>query len=181
MKNFLCSHISGISLLRSVVSAKTSIFAIDADVRSPSFGFFIPSDTKESRRVALLRSPLVAHIVRVANISQIRKSIVRLISVNVVNFFRGPFSMNIKPCESMDCICSTLNHGKDVSLPMKRTDNSAFMFWPRPDATPGENAGLWIVADKVKKFLMGDKRSGHDDSPLFIFDHFSVGVDKCQT
>lgn len=97
----------------------------------------------------------ICSILTIRSFSEIFNSIIRPISVNVINLINRPFSVYIKPCESMRCIVLSVNFNVNITSMVKVSCRSTNLdFWAR--TCPRKDARDGIVAEGGEKIFVGN-------------------------
>jgi hypothetical protein len=131
--------------------AKANCFFPDRYVRSPLVSELVPTHADVSRFVVRLHSAVL--LVFVVNaLAKVAKSVIGLVTVDVVDLARGPLAVHVKPSQSVrqespsehlysvrSCRKGYLNS----SLADKRLDPVPF---------PAENAGFRVVVEGFPQF-----------------------------
>lgn len=129
-------------------NAKMNPLAIDANLGNKIFS--VPMYAKKTRFVSNLLMALILPILSIRNLAQIAYTIVRAISIDMIEIHRRPFSMNVQPNNSV------------IHMIFAEYPNSSIAIWPQeanwlayPPTRLGtiyssEYASFWFV---VKKFF----------------------------
>jgi hypothetical protein len=105
---FCCDGIRyGCCCLRSKLSKK-SWFSILSYSSMPSLRSFVPTHSLDSARI-IRKATYIAHILLVRRFPQIRKSIIKRLTIFMIDLFLWPFSSNVKPCQFSCRIFSSIN------------------------------------------------------------------------
>lgn len=101
MQSALCLKVCGMGLLWRFESPGIDSLSGRFNFGTPFFGFFIPADTKKSTLVVGLCFPAVLLVYAIRHVSQVAKSVVGAVAVDVVDLTSRPFAGYIKPSEPM--------------------------------------------------------------------------------
>lgn len=102
------------------------------------------------RKLTVFMNRLTNYILPVFNVSEIRKSIIRTITINMINFILWPFASNIKPSNPMSkkilIVYRQFYIPDIVFAPSKRTNfNWSFAF---SVIFPSEQTSFWFISKK---------------------------------
>jgi len=149
-----------ISLMRFFWSGKqpqTNRFVVDFDFCQPLV-IFLANACKTTFVIPALA---ILRILRISGFSQIDNSIVFPVAVNVVQLMRGPFSLNVQPCQTVRGVKYIVKSDRNVSMFHAAT---RCVSWPAPPTrhVPTKNSNIWVVRHKRFKAILGDVFAVHD-------------------
>lgn len=123
-------QVGGVSIFRALESAKTPALSVNGKLGNPALPFFAPTNAHEAGSARLPWASLVLHVVPLRHITQVLDSVIRWVSVHVVNVAGRPDAMNIKPCQPVRGVSLSANHDVPVTSPMNGAGNVAnFHSW----------------------------------------------------
>lgn len=142
-----------------VKGAKPVPIAIYIDDRCPST-VSAAIDAKTAAFAILVGIPSILHIDSTIDISQVCKSIVGSIAVDVVDFFVWPTSGHIKPSKTMSRVTNVIDLNGDVA---KKCEGAGIPIGQTSTRnTPTKYAGRWIVPKEFAQSLRCKIRLSHD-------------------
>ena len=158
MQSFSSFAISRVGLFFGVEAPQISYHFFMRNRRLPtSVGFVHPRKPTDAFQSMLICSFAICPILAVRRLSKIFKSVIRFISVNMINLVNGHFASHIKPRQTMAGICLRINF--NVNVPFIFLQISSFLpnlyFWPRH--RPVKKPCGWIVGEDGCKVLMVHK------------------------
>ena len=159
MKSSLCLQISGMSKLRRVKQSKIGVFATRmTDPCLPAF----PAAThaKQSAFVVNASNSMILLIDACRYDSQVRKSIVSSLPVDVVYLSDRPFAVDVQPSKAMVQIASTVNLCLQVPVAV-RTSSHRPSTCSTSGSKPSENASLRIVGKQLAQAVLCDHVAPH--------------------
>ena len=147
MKSAFCIQINSMSIFSRVKCAEMGFFAFNGDL-SKIFPTQFSNSKNASALVAYHCFFQVLKICLGVYVSQIFYSIVRFLTINVVNAFRRKLTCEIKPCKSMGIIFFPVYAQNNISSIVFASSNgtsraSACSFFP------GKYTSLRIVGKKL--------------------------------
>lgn len=161
VKSALFCHVGSVSFFGSCVATDVAIHPVEFYGRLKPVS--VTSNAKVATRVSRLRAALVLHIHGCRNIAQVVKSVVRLITVNVVNVSGRPSPSHEKPRETMRAEKTVIE--ADSNIPMHAFGPSNIA-GTRPEALPRyqarENTCLRVVMQKFAQTLRSKIGLSHD-------------------
>ena len=167
VKSALFSHIGGVGFFGGSVAPNVSVDAVEFDGCLKSVS--VASNTKVAARVSWLRAALILHIHGCRNIAQVVESIVRSITVDVVNVSGRPAAAHEKPRKTVRSVQAPIDADANVSMRVFGPSNIADL---RPKPLSGyqarENARFWIVMKKLAQTLRGKIVPSHDALLMLI-------------
>lgn len=126
-----------------------------------------PLDAKNPGFIMLVGASLVVEIFTHRRFAQVAYAVVSWVSVNVVDKFLWPFTINVEPCKSVRFIPSVPN---GYMLPTFAAGGAGNIpgFCASARHTPHKYPGIWIIREKLSKVLSGQfffyNTRSHDDS-----------------
>lgn len=93
--------------------------------------------------------------------TQIRQPVVTRLAVNMIDFARWPFAMNIKPCQPMRFIILIIDLNTAIAVHVFRICD--FPAWSAGSGnTPAENASLRVIMKKVMQAFLSKISDSYD-------------------
>lgn len=159
MKSSLCFQVSGMSKLRRVKQPKIGVFA--TRMTDPSLPAFpAAAHAKQSAFVVHASNPMILLIDTCRHDSQVRKSIVSSLPVDVVDLSDRPFAVDVQPSKAMIQIASAVNLRLQVPIAISASGNSS-----SPCGSSGEkplkDTSIWIVGKQLAQALLSDHVAPH--------------------
>ncbi len=159
MMQSFCAKICGVRFLWSSVIAKPFGFFVDRNICAP---FVLkPNDAHKTRFISFVGA---AHVFRIAgfiNHAKVKKSVVRLNAVDVVNQPHRPTTVHVQPNQPMSFVnFFSQTYGYIASL-VCVTRNIANLNALGSTLSPSKMARGGVVCQKITKFICG-----HAGSPL---------------
>ena len=103
----------------------------------------------------------VLRVLRVSGFSQIADAIVRSVAVNVIQLMRGPFTINVQPCQPMRGVKNVIEPDCNVAM-----SHSASGYIARsassPRHVPAKNSRVWVVGHKRFETVLRNSFAVHD-------------------
>jgi hypothetical protein len=161
----LCFAVGGMGKFCRWEFSKIGLFAVYSDGRNPTVLSFAPRYPDESRCVGLLGfARKVLHILRLACLSQIVKSVVAWIAVNVVYVLFRPTPVKVKPHQTMGVALMLGNRNLDPAVSGYGSGNIAnFFLASMPNGLdPNKDAGVGVVAQVFAQKFWGNIGFSHD-------------------
>ena len=112
-----------------------------------------------------------SHILQIAkssNLTQIRKRIIQLVSINMVNMVFRCATSYIKPRQSMRQSFDVMNSNRQISCALDRTRSFSNKIRSIVVFTPSKNAGLRVVIQRFTQMLNGNFKFGSHDIQFTI-------------
>ena len=155
MQNFCFICIGLMSFFWSSVTTKIYNFFVVRYLRLPRFIFkpFFVNYAFKSTCVIFIYFRICS-ILAWRSFSQIAKSIICLVTIDVVNILKGPFLGNIKPSKSMRLISNSINSNANifVTFPSSKFSCSPFL----SGYFPCEFSSFFIIMKKGSESFMRD-------------------------
>ena len=150
---------SGITICRmgfffGMETSKVNNFFVMFDACLPAaVTFFHPRKAANSFKAMFVRSLAVCSVLPICSFSQIFKSVVCAVAVDMVNLFKRHRACYVKPNKSMGSIVLPIDFKVNISTMMKAPSfTSNANFWSR--AIPIQEPCGRIIAKKFGKFIM---------------------------
>lgn len=143
-----------------VKTTKINNFFVMGNLSNPTFvGFFHPEKAAYAFQSMFIIAFAICPILAMRCFAQIVKSIVRSISIDVINLIFGHFSGHIKPSKAMGRIRFAIYFNVNVSLVfLKISSLIAYLhFWA--GGCPPKNACFRIIRKRGKKVRMFHKQT----------------------
>lgn len=152
MQHTLRSQVCGMGLLRRVVASKAFPFSIDLDSCCPLLLALMPTHPNESRfAIAAWGAPILT-ICRPRYVAQIGYTIIRRLSINVINYLRRPCAVNVKPCETVGSIYPPFEPDYSVAFLINGPDSSSLRLRSRNQLVPRKDPSLRVIVNLGKQF-----------------------------
>lgn len=159
MKSSLCFQVSGMSKLRRVKQSKIGVFATrPTDPCLPAFS--AAAHAKQSAFVVHASNPLILLIDACRYDSQVCKSIVSSLPVDVVDLSDRPFSVDVQPSKAMVQIASAVNLRLQVPIAIGASGNSSSSCSSSGE-NPLKNTSIGIVGKKPAQAILIDHVAPH--------------------
>jgi hypothetical protein len=156
--------INGVGFLGSVISPEFMADTGNEDSAPPTAGVSTPSGSlKSAPRIYV--SARISEILRSSSGSQIFKSIIRLVTIFVVNIFRGPRAGHEKPCQTMAPIFASIYPYAQIAVTTFRACLIAHFCPSSAEFFPYKNSGFRII---TQKFRNPFKCWSRHDLPAFL-------------
>lgn len=149
-----CNFVRLMSILWRRERAEPLVAPTYADMGIPSSNTLVPRHAFEPRRVCR-RPSRVARVLRKSGEANVGKSIVRFLSILVVYQAWRHFSGNVKPCQPVRRILTTINHNIGVPSAAQCSCNLPLQFKAAVHS-PTELASIWIVMKQLAQARGGD-------------------------
>ena len=148
--------------LRRVKQAQTFSYAVRAYTRLKTVLSF--SYAEPTRTVAFVRGNLVLDIFSGRNVAQVFQPIIVWVSVNVVNIIFRPFTIYVKPNQSVRPIALTINADHAVSKVIYGSSDAANHYAAISFDAPAQHARSRIANKQFFKTFIGK----HIVTPLVL-------------
>lgn len=159
MKSSFCFQVSGMSKFRRVKQPKIGVFATRmADPCLPSFT--AAAHTKQSAFVVYASNPMILLIDACRHDSQVRKSIVSSLPVDMVYLSSRPFAVDVQPRKAMIQIASAVNLRLQVPIAISASGNSSSPCSPSGEK-PLKNTRIGIVGKQLAQAVLCDHVAPH--------------------
>ena len=122
-----------------------------------------------------LREGLILVVQRVRNGAQVAYSVVRLAPVDVVNFTRRPFAINVQPRQTVRKEARPINADVDVSIRCVESPGDRSSCSPAPSSFVGEVSRIGVVVKNFAQTLRGKIGLSHD-APIMLIGQRPVSV-----
>lgn len=134
----------------------------------PRFGSWMIIMKVNSSDTTLAPRPPVCGILPISRFSEINKSVIRSILINVVNLFLWPLSGHAKPRKAVFIKFFSKHTNGTVSI-----DHAVASSVPSnsPGATvlfPSKKPSVWVVINKFKNFIFGEHQCRLASQMLFV-------------
>ena len=152
MHTLRCITIGRMGFFLGVKTSKVMNFFVVRDLRLPaSVSVFHPRKAANTFEPMTIASLAVRSILPMSSFTQISKTIVTLISVDVVNLVRRHFSCHVQPCKPVCSVALAHNLNMDISTTMNIACGTTDLnFWAR--YIPNKLASFWIVLKNAREF-----------------------------
>ena len=145
------SQIGGVRLLLRFVQSNMDSLFTNRNLCAPLGGRFIPRYANQFRTTVDVPMLAVTLVSGLSHIAQILNTVIKPVSVYVVNLLSRPNSMNVKPCQPVGSIQSVVDANVSVSLGIDASSNVP-NFYVSTGFRPSENTGNRIVIKKRSEF-----------------------------
>jgi len=112
--------------------------------------------------------PSILHILSLRYISQIAKSVVAMVPVDVVDVFRRPLSIGVEPHKAMGKVQLPVNMNFDVPATISAACNVSNFCISRSAFQTDEMSGIWFVLKQFAQALCDKIGLSHDTVPSLI-------------
>ena len=143
-----------------VVCAKTAHISVNQDLCLKPFTVAV-SAHHPCELVAALRLAHVLHVYAARNIAQIFNSVVRRISIKVINVILGPHAMHVKKREPVSFVSMAVETDIQIAKWADVSCNSADLNAVAGADKPRKTAGLWVVEQCRTHAFSGKIKSAH--------------------
>ena len=151
-----CITICQMSFFHGVKTSKVDGFFVVGNRSLPTFiGVFHPRKTAHTFNPVLVGASAIRPILTMGGFAKVFKSVVRFVSVDVINLFGWLITSGIKPCQSMSRISLAINLNVNIPVIFLQIPgllaNSNFWPWCRPM----KKTRCWIIGEdgcKVRMF-----------------------------
>lgn len=175
MKNTFRNQIGLMRFLwRSVV---TKPFGLTVNGHTCPPFVLIPDDTHKTGFVPFVWFANVLGISFRAYITQVLKSVIRFVAVNVINQSNRPTIVKIEPRKPMCFIDTTPNANCSVSFFVNYTRSIASFNSAAGTYGPRKCASFRVVLKYLLQFFCGNIRLAHTSSPMLSF-NVNTGITK---
>lgn len=151
---------------RRVKSAYAYSLPISHDLRSPFS--LVSANPQKANFIGFSSRPYVLQIAKSSDLSQITKTIVFFIAVNMVNMVRRHFANYIKPRQSVRQSFNIVDSNTNVTRAMDRAGNFADKIRTPAMFAPSKNAGLRIIIQRLAQMFNGKVRFNCHDVEFTI-------------
>ena len=141
---------------RRIKTAYAYTFAINHNLRSPFT--LMSANAQQANFVGFGCGSNILQIAKPSNLSQIAKTIVCFIAVNVVYMINRHFASYIKPRQSMRQSFNIVNGNTDVASAMNRSSNFSDKVGTPVMFAPNKNAGLRVITQRLAQMFNGNVR-----------------------
>lgn len=124
VQNSLCRDVSSLSLICSLECAKVNLGVVVRYARSKSRSIF-ENSKNACRFVANLCFALVLNVLRLRDIAQVFKTIVRFVAIYMVNYTLRPIANYVKPSQPMTLIQFPVNRCDKIATLIHTSCNRA--------------------------------------------------------
>jgi len=148
VQHSLCRNVSSLSLFGGLECAKVNLGVVVRYACHKSKAIF-ENAKNACRFVAYLCFSLVLNVLRLRDITQVFKTIVRSIAVYMVNLPVWKFSRHIQPSKPMAFISFSVNRSYLIFVKGKTTRYFS-LFYPSLFQPSNKNTSVWVV---IKNFF----------------------------
>lgn len=167
MKSPLGDYIGVVRFFLRDVRAEKHYAAIASDASTPFADLRAVVDAQIAVLAFAAGSPAVLKINESGDITQVAKSVVCPVSVDVVDVIDGPLSSHVEPCESVCITLATVNGYDPIANLVNRAGHAVYES-AAPCEYPSEYASAGIVVKKLAQTLRSKIRSSHEAVPSLI-------------
>lgn len=160
MVNTFCLKIGIMSFINGIETSKINKFIVYRNLCSPFI--FLFSDAKNAAFIMFSWFMDILHIYCLRNISKVIPSIIKSISINMINNVFRKISCHIQPCKpvfSISCVFysyfSSLKFNATISSNISNFNTSGKLNFPN------EYPGFRIVIQNFFKLVLGNNRLAH--------------------
>jgi hypothetical protein len=153
----LNGNISSLGFLLSCKGAKVEAFAPNRSTGGVCRALLPDTNYATQWR---RRGNAISHVLEARSLSQINKSIVGAIAIDVVNLCDRPPTMDVKPDEPVRVIGSCSNDNAVATALINRACDPADKV-RLPMARSCEEAGGFVIAERSSQFVSGERRARH--------------------
>lgn len=136
--------VSRVSSFGGVKRAKSFGLPLNKDSGNPALPILAPSNTSKTASVVLSRPQLVLHVAMTGYVAKVRKAVIGLISIDMVDFLHRPVASHVKPCEAVDGVDFAANHDVEVASLIRPSATASAL-----GGKSRENATLGVVMHKL--------------------------------
>lgn len=151
MKPPFSLNVSGFGFFKGFKKTQLFTYSVGANARLKSVCSF--SNTQTSRPISFMGRDLILNIFGGRHITQIFQTIVVTLTVYVVNVVFRPFSMRVKPNESMRAVPPAIYGHDPIPKIVDRPRNTAYTYSAVGFYPPPQHAGFKVAIQKLFKPL----------------------------
>lgn len=179
MKPGFSGKVRSVSDFWTIKETEPKTFSTKLDLGNPSAFLFIPTHSKKSAFVILVRALSVMNIFRSSRLPKIGYGVVGSDAISMVKLPGRESTMHVHPCQPMSEIASPVNQNSDVPVcPDVSGDTSGVSTAPRIGA--GKNPGIRAIVQNFAQSFGGNvcRIFGSHDAPPVRWDQGPGRVDS---
>ena len=146
-----CLNIGGFGFFKGFKNTQFFTYPIGANARLKTVCSF--SNAQTSRPISFMGRDLILNIFGGRHITQIFQTIVVTFTVYVINVVFRPFSMRVKPNESVRAVPSAIYWHDPIPKIVDRSRNTAYTYSAVGFYPPPQHAGFKVAIQKLFKPL----------------------------
>lgn len=148
--------------------AEVNGLVFHADVSNPYAVLCGPRGSEKATCIERARNAHIFVVRGLRDITQIGRTVISAIAIDMVNVMRWPLAVHVKPCESMSEMVSTVYVDLDVAVAMPGTGNASDTNSVGRSRFPAKNAGFRLVFENFAKSFDAKIGLNHDALSVLI-------------
>jgi len=145
-----CGYIGLMRFFWRVKPTKNFLNAVGANPRAPTTAMFLFRHAQKAASfIAAMRASLILVVTRRRNITQILKSVVARVAVNVIYGAGRPLTGHVKPRQTAVAIANALDADDFVAVGVAVPRNCANYNFAARFYFPSKNSRCWVVIQHV--------------------------------